>query len=663
MDGNMKIDLDKLPIKRLEAIDEAGNEQFPIDLGYEEKRLNMIRRVDFSSVVERDAKKQKSSKEAAGTQAWPWQSLVENLQLAQQELSIILDLINTVEANDAVAVAGMQRPKQLPHESLPDIAVSAATKLQRLRHLGRYFKQSSKALEQQVTREARFYGSLIRLQQNWKVKRQRIGLSGPGSESFTIDLLDNSTTDSILSSRSLTLSTVRIDHDPAGNLTVQFPSKLCRSLSIEFPGFHSRRKQKSFVKGKIVESGLYPPEDKKESLADENVNEHAKDSHLILREIHRSIFQEQVFDLVNRESYYPSPGVNMIAMREDRLHLSIGQETSMSFRLLPSIEEETAETTDSNNQVQNMEYRISGTDSLGLVTVDEKYDSFAWSYLNIPDPVSLEIFLQHLFHENVFLKAKDRRTSAPRLPGQNSGDGCSFLGHFCMTIAHRIFSRKVMSLLEGLVGGVPYLHLLSHPTWHSRISSWSLSLKVPHSVLHSSRRIKPSGNNDLKSGIRSQFNTKVVVNDDQIKVSAEGTPGIVGSLRGNFTDSFSINSYGCDLVDLPMVILHQVASQVIHWLHEEALIVGMKVSRDFLSLYFDLDQGETFGLVANVDAEDAEGCISWWLVFDDGSMEEGMLAEDDIKSRNRRFLGHLSLEALYSTLLDLVSFCGSAGSH
>ncbi|XP_020572318.1 mediator of RNA polymerase II transcription subunit 17 isoform X2 [Phalaenopsis equestris] len=555
----------------------------------------------------------------------------------------------------------MQRPKQLPHESLSDIAVSAATKLQRLRHLGRYFKQSSKALEQQVAREARFYGSLIRLQRNWKVKRQRIGLSGPGSESFTIDLLDNSTAEFNLSHRSSNLSTVRIDHDPAGILTVQFPSKLCRTLSVQFPGFRSRRNQKSFVKGKMLELPHCREEDEKEALTDENVNEHVKDSHLILREIHRSIFQEQVFDLVNRESYNPSPGVNVIAMREDRLHLSIGQETSVSFCLLQSVEEET----DSKDQAQNRENRISSHDSSDLVTGEDKYDSCTRNYLNFPDPVSLEIFLQDLFHENVFLKSKQRSSFGPRplVSGQTIGDGCSFFGHFCMTIAHRFFCRKVMSMLEVLVGGVPYLHLLSHPTWHSRISSWSLSLKVPQTILHSSRRINPSGSNDLKSGIRSQFNTKVVVNDDQISVSGEGTPGIAGSLRGDFTDSWSVNSYGCDLVDLPMVILHQVANQIIHWLHEEALIVGMKVSRAFLCLYFDLDQGETLGLLANVDAEDVEGFISWWLVFDDGSMEEGNLAENSVESRNRIFLGHLSLEALYSTLMDFVSFCGSGGSH
>lgn len=126
------------------------------------------------------------------------------------------------------------------------------------------------------------------------MKRQRVGLSGPGSESFTIDLLDNSTDDSIFPSRSLTLSNVRIDHDPSGILTVQMPSKLCRTLSFEFPGFHSRLKKNSIVKGKMLEPSLYPQEDKKETLTDENVNEAVKYSHLITRQIHKSIFHEQV---------------------------------------------------------------------------------------------------------------------------------------------------------------------------------------------------------------------------------------------------------------------------------------------------------------------------------------------------------------------------------
>jgi mediator of RNA polymerase II transcription subunit 17 len=59
--------------------------------------------------------------------------MMESLQQAQQELSVVIDLISTVEANDAVAVAGMLKPKSLPTETLVDTAVSAATKLQRVR--------------------------------------------------------------------------------------------------------------------------------------------------------------------------------------------------------------------------------------------------------------------------------------------------------------------------------------------------------------------------------------------------------------------------------------------------------------------------------------------------------------------------------------------------
>ena len=37
-----------------------------------------------------------ASKDAASAPPWPWQNMVENLQLAHQELSVIIDLINTV---------------------------------------------------------------------------------------------------------------------------------------------------------------------------------------------------------------------------------------------------------------------------------------------------------------------------------------------------------------------------------------------------------------------------------------------------------------------------------------------------------------------------------------------------------------------------------------
>lgn len=110
--------------------------------------------------------------------------------------------------------------------------------------------------------------------------------------------------------------------------------------------------------------------------------------------------------------------------------------------------------------------------------------------------------------------------------------------------------------------------------------------------------------------------------------------------------------------------LQQVASHIIRWLQEEALMVGIKVNRDFLCLSFELEQAETLSLLAHVDPEDAQGCISWWLIMEDGLAEERKLHMDisDGSSEYRKFLGYLSLEVLHSTLMDLVSLCNGGCS-
>lgn len=46
---------------------------------------------------------------------------------------VILGIMLQVEANDAVTVVSTTKPKSQPNEILVDMAVSAATKLQRLR--------------------------------------------------------------------------------------------------------------------------------------------------------------------------------------------------------------------------------------------------------------------------------------------------------------------------------------------------------------------------------------------------------------------------------------------------------------------------------------------------------------------------------------------------
>ncbi|CAO2198607.1 unnamed protein product [Urochloa humidicola] len=623
--GDVLVDLDKLPIKRLEAIDEAGNEHYPPDTSNEEQRLAAIRRIDFSWVIEKDAKKAKKAAEAETTQqAWPWQGLMESLQQAQQELSVVIDLIGTVEANDAVAVASTTKPKSQPNEILVDMAVSAATKLQRLRHLSRYFKQSAKTMEQQFQKETRFYNSLIRLQQNWKVKRQRVVGSGPGSEGFMFDLVNSYQLDTTTMPRISPLSLVPIDQDSSGTLSVQIPQKSFRSLSLQFYGDSANNAESSASKKKDSTLSSTSSETEKDALESDDVNKSIKQAHSILRDIHKSIFEEQVFDMVIRETFAQSQGINVTGMCEDFLQLAIGQECSLCLSLVPSGQNCDSETL---GQEDHMDSEYSG--NLAVATVNGKQES-----LN-----------------------KDLKS-----PAQAAPEDCGLLGHFCMTVAHRIFSIKVHLELESVVSRVPYLHLCSLPTWHSRTSSWSLCLKVPQPILAADRITKPSDNHEPKYKSRSQFNTKVVLKDGQISLMGEGSPSIAGSLTGKPSDGRLINSYNCDLEDLPMMLLQQVASQIIHWLHEEAMVLGMNVTRDFLCLYFDLDQGETLGLVAHVDPDDVYGCISWYLTVDHLT-EEGKMSADNPELEKRRFLGYLSLEVLYSTVMDLIKLCSTGVQH
>ncbi|KAL4279903.1 hypothetical protein GQ457_03G045920 [Hibiscus cannabinus] len=669
MDGNLEISLDKLPVKRLDAIEENGLEQYPPESSYDEKRVSLIRRIDFAWALEDDEErerkkklKKKSFKDASTT--WQWQSMMENLQLAHQELSVIIDLINTVEANDAVTVAGMTRPKPLPNELLSDLAVSAATKLQCYRHLGKYFKQSAKVLEQQIAREARFYGALIRLQQNWKVKRQRVAGPASSNEGFTIDLFDNTLYGLTAVSRPSSFSSIHVEHDSAGMLAINLPPNSCHSLHFGFLGVHSADNLKELNKTRTHGSVEQHARDtEKESMTDD---EYIKETHLLLREVHQSIFNGQVFHMLNCESFNQSVGVNVTGIRENYLQLSVGQGTSLFISLVPSSEGDD-QAFDTVN-TQNVDSAIVSLDSSDNVNLREGKHGIPknkkkWDF---PSRVTCEIYLQQIVHEHAFLKAKDGPNfSDTRVPGQSGKDGSGLLGHFCLSLAHRIFSNRVLMELENVVCRVPYLHLMTHPTWHSRTSSWTIFMKVPQSILPAEFQSLKSDFQNLKDAVKSQFHTKVVLKDDRIDVEGEGAPNVVGQFKRSSEDICSLNKYDCDLADLPVIILQQVASQVIRWLREEALMVGVKTNQDFLCLTFELEQRETVSLVAHVDPEDTLGGISWWSVMEDGFAEDWKLQTElyDGASEYRKFLGHLNLDVLYSTLMDLVSLCNGGGSH
>ncbi|XP_058760419.1 mediator of RNA polymerase II transcription subunit 17 [Vicia villosa] len=652
----LQLSLDKLPIKRLDSIEENGIERFPLDVDYDEKRTSLIRRIDFAWAIEKDEekKKQKKSSKEAST-PWQWQGMVENLQFAHQELSVIIDIINTVEANDAVAVASMNRPKSLPNETLSDLAVSAATKLQCYRQVGKYFKQSAKAFEQQVAREARFYGALIRLQQNWKVKRQRQTSLVPGNEGFTFDLFDNSYDQGAIF-RSPHMSTVRVNHDAAGMLAINVSPELCHSLQFGFVGAQPDDIQKKSNEDK----SHLPGEDCLEESGIESSNDEkcVKKTHFLLRDVHKAIFNEQVFDLVNREAFSTSTGYTLTGIRENYLQLSLGQGTSVYLSLVSSGQDRH---TVEGELTNNADDAFSTLGSSDILMHDAQKNTLRKTG-QLSNSTCYEIYLQQIYHEHIFGKGSEKQiTSGNRLSGAQAKDGSTLLGHFFMSLSHRIFSSKILAELENVVFKVPYLQLISNPTWHSRESSWTLFMEVPSSILRGCQ-IKTSDHFD-KNAVKRQFWTKVVVIDDCINVKAEGSPNVAGLFKGKSEDTHSINQYNCNLVDLPVIILQQVASQIVNWLYHEALMVGIKANRDFLCLSFELEQGETLGLVANVDPEDNDACISWWLVMDDSFAEVQKLNTNltDGASEYRKFLGPLSLDLLYATLIDVIALVSGGG--
>lgn len=130
------------------------------------------------------------------------------------------------------------------------------------------------------------------MQQNWKVKRQRVVAATSGNEGFYIDLLDNSLHDSAAISRPSALSTVRIEHDPAGMLSVNLTPKSCRSLEFAFLGAHLSNSpiQSSKMQTHCSSKDL-SKESKKERLSDDDC---VKETHSVIRQVHRAIFDEQV---------------------------------------------------------------------------------------------------------------------------------------------------------------------------------------------------------------------------------------------------------------------------------------------------------------------------------------------------------------------------------
>lgn len=132
------------------------------------------------------------------------------------------------------------------------------------------------------------------MQQNWKVKRQRVVGSGPGSEGFMFDLVDSYQLDTTTMPRISPLSFVPIDQDSSGTLSVQIPQKSFRSLSLQFYGDSASKKKESTLSS--------TSEGDKDGLENDDINKSIRQAHSILRDIHKSIFEEQVCILESSSS-------------------------------------------------------------------------------------------------------------------------------------------------------------------------------------------------------------------------------------------------------------------------------------------------------------------------------------------------------------------------
>lgn len=157
----------------------------------------------------------------------------------------------------------------------------------------------------------------------------------------------------------------------------------------------------------------------------------------------------QVFDIVNREAFKQSLGVNVTGIRENYLQLGIGLGISIFLSLIPSNQGDLSVDSWVN---QNVESGILPLDSHDGVKLAEEKDDILRKRGGYPNPLTYEIYLQQVFHEYLYGRAKNKPISTgTRVSGLPMRDGSGLLGHFCLSLAHRIFSNKVHVELENAV--------------------------------------------------------------------------------------------------------------------------------------------------------------------------------------------------------------------
>lgn len=130
-----------------------------------------------------------------------------------------------------------------------------------------------------------------RLQQNWKVKRHRLVAAASGNEGFYLDLFDNSL-DLAVPFRPSSMSTIPVEHDATGMLSVNLPRNSCHTLQFDFLGLSSSHIPRESGEARTHASSDYSDKEAGKDPVGDDVS--VGGMHSTLREVHRAIHDEQV---------------------------------------------------------------------------------------------------------------------------------------------------------------------------------------------------------------------------------------------------------------------------------------------------------------------------------------------------------------------------------
>ncbi|EFJ18986.1 hypothetical protein SELMODRAFT_419660 [Selaginella moellendorffii] len=599
-----KVTLDSLPLKRVLALEESGIELYPPESSQDEKPLSLLQSLDFERPDEKEAKKSKSGKD--GASQWPWQGLIEHFHQAREELMTLLDFIAHVESNEALTVTHMMKPKPLPNEAGADLALRTASKSRSYKEIASYLKRNAKSLERQVERESVFYGALMRLQRNWKIKRQRGVSAGPGGKAgFLMDLSFPLSVDPSLisSSRTAAWTLIKVNQDANGLLSVQIPAgKTITTLQV----YLSRELEEYTSKQQLEQ----PPRRRDNRDPDEGTSS----ANHRLRNIQLSIFDELIFECLCRDVLQPSSATSLHEIGESSLDIGAGPSIASFFRL---VEDDAA-------------------NDAALKEVDVK---------RLPLAGSLRIYLQQGFYSMLLASIVQRSAPGPRA-GTGKEEPANLLKNFSVLARHRSAGDKIVSLLDTLVLQVPQLWFRSHPTWRPFVSAWDVYFDIPEAIMNGGQ-MKHLEWNALVRETSATFQCTLVLRQEILSI--EGLDGCM-PLGASGQESTGMKSCVCSVSELPFFLLTQIAGKVIGWLEEEAVLLGPRVKRDFLSIVFNIQNN---GLVSLVAAPSGY-CINWWLRFYSFGSDDTAAASGASAPASERFLGPLPLETLRAVVQRVI---------